>query len=204
MRILAALFVLGLGFGPVVRAEADLDLEALIRNADKLTLYSINPHPIVIEFFPSDMGPAKRGAPHLDPALGKFATPGVPIADERTQKEPEEFLHNFAVLGKVVATDQPTLSAIRAAVLDALKSAEDGATAMCFDPRHGIRLQKSDLQVDVLLCFECHKGCVFYSADGKNHQSYFGIGPAGNEALNRLLDAQKIPRDLPPAEKKAE
>ena len=64
--------------------------------------------------------------------------------------------HGFPILGEVEvknATD-------RVALIDSLvKGIEksDGTVALCFNPRHGLRVMTNSRQFDVSICFECFR-----------------------------------------------
>jgi hypothetical protein len=68
-------------------------------------------------------------------------------------KNPELF-HGYEILGRTEVVN----SRQRKELVDAFKRGIEegkGPPPACFDPRHGIRVVKSGLTVDFVICFEC-------------------------------------------------
>jgi hypothetical protein len=69
---------------------------------------------------------------------------------------PSDLFHGWRVLGRVVLTD----SATRHRLNDALRGGAESILsppAMCFNPRHGIRVTRDGRTTDFLICFECEQ-----------------------------------------------
>jgi hypothetical protein len=156
-------------------AGEPFDLGASIRDADEVTLISLLPQQT-------------------------YAIDGHGNPTEEEKKK--EHFHGYPVLGKIPASQPKEKAMMKDAVLAALASAKNGVALMCFEPRHAVCLRKGDQHVDLLICFECQKLEVRYlKLEAPELRSEFiGIGPGGLDVLNRLLDAQKIKRDLPKKE----
>jgi hypothetical protein len=158
------------------RAAERLDIKALITEADTLTLLSISPS-----------------------QLHEMDEHGNPTARDKQR----ERIHGYLVFGKISADDSRTRKTIQEALIHALDATpKDEAPLMCFEPRHAVCLKNGAVHVDLLISYECQQAKVRYLrplADGEivAEEKTIFIGLGGREALNRLLDAQKIERDIP-------
>jgi len=64
----------------------------------------------------------------------------------------------------------------------------DGATSMCFEPRHGLRVESDGHVYDFVLCYDCNK--LEYYRDDKR---VAGISASGSsKVLNKLLTDAKV------------
>jgi len=106
------------------------------------------------------------------------------------EKKPEgEFFHRYRSLGFVRSTDKDELEKMRRAVLDALRSIRWGEPPLtCFEPRHGVRLEKEGEVFDIIICFECENSEVYYG--GKYQLG--PIGRLGQKEMNALLDSHSV------------
>ncbi|HEV8577488.1 MAG TPA: hypothetical protein VGX68_00280 [Thermoanaerobaculia bacterium] len=99
----------------------------------------------------------------------------------------EEVLYRFKVLGRKELDREQSAKAV--AELEAAIAGWDGMVAMCFDPRHALRVKTAVHTYDYLLCYACHQLYVY--EDGKLIKE---LGAAGSaKVLNELLSAAKIP-----------
>jgi hypothetical protein len=96
-------------------------------------------------------------------------------------------LRNRRILGQIELDGER-----RATVIGEFKSAVanwDGMIAMCFDPRHALRVKAKAHTYDFLLCYECHQLYVY-----RDDKLLTRLGAAGSpKVLNELLGAAKIP-----------
>jgi hypothetical protein len=60
----------------------------------------------------------------------------------------------------------------------------EGAMAVCFHPRHGIRVTRGDTVTDVVICFECYKVQVF--ANGQRAKGFL-ITDVGQGEFDEVL-----------------
>ncbi len=118
----------------------------------------------------------------IDPA--EFWTP--------EEKKPEgEFFHHYRSLGSVRPTDKERLEKLRQAILAALRSIRWGEPpVLCFEPRHGVRLEREGEVFEILICFECSNSEVHYA--GKYQMG--PIGRLGQKEMDALLDEHSVPR----------
>ena len=122
----------------------------------------------------------------IDPAM---------IEEEGEPKSVGTWFHHYGSLGSQQAQETGELAAVRTAVLQALQSIQwDDEPYMCFEPRHGLRLEKGGEVLDFLLCFECENSHVYY----RGEYQLGPIGRLGQEELNAFLDKHAIPRVRPP------
>jgi hypothetical protein len=74
--------------------------------------------------------------------------------------KPEEGFHGFEILGKTVVKNterrKKLVSAFEKGVEESI-----GTSALCFNPRHGIRVTHNKKTVDFVICFECLQVAVF-------------------------------------------
>lgn len=96
-------------------------------------------------------------------------------------------------LRKVKVLGQTDLDGERGAMavaeFKAAVSGWDGMIAMCFDPRHALRVTAKAHTYDFLLCYECHQLYVY-----RDDKLLTTLGAAGSpKVLNELLSAAKLP-----------
>lgn len=89
--------------------------------------------------------------------------------------------HDYAVLGK--ATLEAAASRTAAAEFEAVVAGWDGMVALCFEPRHGLRVESKGHTYDFVLCFDCQSMRVYLDDEPLN--SFGASGSA--EVLNRLM-----------------
>jgi hypothetical protein len=97
--------------------------------------------------------------------------------------------HRFKVLGRTMVTDPAT----RKRLYSALQS---GARwnlpfpAMCFNPRHGIRVTAGGRTVDLVICFECSQVQVW---QGGSHLTTFIVGQSPESVFDQALRDTGLP-----------
>src|SRR5262245_2261848 len=77
---------------------------------------------------------------------------------EPSDKAGKKDFHGWTVLGKVELKDKDTRAKTIKAVTESLAV---GSGAMCFRPRHGLRLERKGKSVDLVICFECSSVRVY-------------------------------------------
>jgi hypothetical protein len=95
--------------------------------------------------------------------------------------------HDHQILGRREIVD----SATRKTLISALENgvAENhGEIAMCFNPRHGIRVNRRGKRVDFLICFECAQVKIFGDEKGS-----FLVSQSPQRVFNKVLSDSHIP-----------
>jgi hypothetical protein len=100
----------------------------------------------------------------------------------------EEGFHNYKILGQTELSDPRQ----RTMIVSALKKGaeEAGSPAMCFDPRHGIRVVRGGEMVDFVICFECSRVDVY--VDGSKGESFL-VSKSPQPVFDRALTDAGIP-----------
>ena len=105
------------------------------------------------------------------------------------RNQPPEF-SGYRLLGQVELGPQQARQAI--AAFRAAAAGWDHVTAICFNPRHALRVVSGGKNYDFVLCYECHQMRII--GDGK----LVTLGAAGSpEVLNNLLRDANIPVSRP-------
>lgn len=127
---------------------------------------------------PEDALDALHGA---DSAVLYSLEPYEPLPMPSPPGSPAPVLHGYAVLGEV-RLDGERLQAA-ATEFEAAIDRDEGILAMCFDPRHALRVTRDGHTYDLLLCYACGRAQVY--RDGERIAT---LGAAGSDKpLNRLL-----------------
>jgi hypothetical protein len=96
--------------------------------------------------------------------------------------------YGYRVLGTAVIEDTETrkklVSAFKRAVAE-----NQGYEALCFNPRHGIRVTRKGKQVDFVICFQCAQVHVYGEVDGE-----FLIASSARILFDSVLQSNGIPR----------
>ncbi|WP_417378291.1 hypothetical protein [Gimesia sp.] len=103
--------------------------------------------------------------------------------------------HGWKILGSTQITDVTTRENLLQS-LEASIAANPGMAALCFAPRHGIRVKYKEQQHDFVICFECYRA-IRYS-DNEQREG-FNPTDAPVAAFNRVLTEAKVPLPEPPA-----
>jgi hypothetical protein len=136
------------------------DLVAAIENAESMELLSLYPH--LLE-----------------------------EAEEATRESlalaTREDFGTFKVLGRVRLRPQD-IATIRTALLEGMvEGARDGASMLCFLPRHGLVITHGGREYALTICFECRQVDVH-----PPHKDGFLISKSPTETFNRMLDAHGL------------
>ena len=97
--------------------------------------------------------------------------------------------HGFAVLGSAEVSD----AAERQTLLRELArhaSNPGKALSACFNPRHGIHVERADRSVDLVICFECS----WIAPEGLNNNKGFFISEAPQRVFDDALKRHRLPK----------
>lgn len=104
-----------------------------------------------------------------------------PYEPEGGEGTGSERLHGFQVLGRAALDPADARAAV--AEFETAIAGWDGAVAMCFDPRHALRIESGGHTFDFLLCYDCNELAVY--RDGAQVAS---IGITGSpRALDEMM-----------------
>ncbi len=63
-------------------------------------------------------------------------------------------LHGYRILGRAEITDRAEQRSLLNALADGVRK-NRGVVAMCFNPRHALRIEGGFAPIDLVICFEC-------------------------------------------------
>jgi hypothetical protein len=89
----------------------------------------------------------------LDPYLVRNED-GQPVDDD------SETFHGYRILGSA-DVDDPSRRDLLVRLVERGIEASDGRVAGCFNPRHGLSIDKDGQITDLVICFECHSMSVY-------------------------------------------
>ncbi|HSI86685.1 MAG: hypothetical protein ACAI35_27595 [Candidatus Methylacidiphilales bacterium] len=101
-------------------------------------------------------------------------------------EESDSTFHHFRILGKADLIPVQAKSACRKILSDI--PILYGVQAICFNPRHGLRIKTPDKTLDYLICYQCGKIYIYINNTLSEH--YISNS---SEELDRLLTAAGIP-----------
>jgi hypothetical protein len=108
----------------------------------------------------------------------------------------EQSFHGFNILGKTGIEDPQQRKSLVDALDEGISTVTHGP-ALCFAPRHGIRVVQGDTQLDLVICFECAQIYVL------NEKGLVIFGTHTTEApsvvFNQALSSAKVPLATPPS-----
>ena len=96
----------------------------------------------------------------------------------------------WPVLGEVALSNSEAQS-LRADLSDWVAAPEPDAIAMCFFPRHGVRVKANGHTYDFVVCFECGQTHVF--KDSSAHPVAYLFYGADQKHWDSILSSSKIP-----------
>ncbi len=173
LRLIAAILgatVSLISVGPA-RGKSNDEIIAFIRNAEDITLYSINPE--------TDEWRRSLG---LKP------------------NKPSPLFFVYPILGVVEGKSEALKEKLRKAALETVTPPLAGFSTkmMCFEPRHALKFKSGNQVLELIICYECRSFIFGFNGrfldeneDGINFKS-----PAQAD-LNSILDELKVPRDIP-------
>ncbi len=95
--------------------------------------------------------------------------------------------HGYRVFGTAVITDAKTRKKLVSAFKRAIAE-NQGIRALCFNPRHGIRVTRNEKQADFVICFGCDQVQVFGEVQGE-----FLITSSARALFDSVLRGSGIP-----------
>ena len=110
-----------------------------------------------------------------------------PVFGEKTPENSEKVFYRYPILGRIELTSAEEKRRLLESFAKGV-SESDGTVAMCFNPRHGIRIITGTATNDFVICFECQQvqACNFDTAN-----SFLTSGSPGN-VFNQFLDEYHI------------
>jgi len=90
-------------------------------------------------------------APHPDPS--------IPV---------DQSFHSYQIRGRADVTEPAERQALLRALARGAREANPNVVGACFNPRHGLRIEKGSYAADFIICFECLQveACGLRVADG--------------------------------------
>lgn len=119
-------------------ASNEADVDQAFVDAQTFTFYTVDPDP-------------RKAARHR--------TEGADEAEVET-------LRDWVVLGKVEVTDKADRRMLLAAMQRGIDES-DGSVALCFNPRHAMRIGDGTDSIEYIICFECLQVQTHYSVGGQ-------------------------------------
>jgi hypothetical protein len=124
-------------------------------------------------------------------SLYSIEPPGFSEPDEDDTgpltREAGETLRGYAVLGRVDLSEDSKRTAVIRAIDDGIRKGDE--PALCFRPRHAIRVEDDGKVVDYIICFECWQ---IYVCTGRQRTMEVTTS-APQKLLDRLLSDAGIP-----------
>jgi hypothetical protein len=130
-----------------------------------------------------------RGIPGVAAKVMRDATSFELLSLDPERGRDNADFHRFKVLGRTMVSDALT----RKRLYNALQS---GARwnlpfpAMCFNPRHGLRVTTGGNTVDLVICFECSQVQVW---QGNSHVTTFIVGQSPEPVFDQALRDAGVP-----------
>jgi len=98
--------------------------------------------------------------------------------------------HGWPVLGQITLPN-PVAQSLRADIAEWVAAPEPDSIAMCFFPRHGVRVEANGHTYDFVVCFECGQTQVF--KDSSTHPVAYLFYGADPKRWDSILSSAKIP-----------
>lgn len=119
--------------------------------------------------------------------------PGWMTKDQMKAMKPEQIHHDFIILGSTELVNAETRNSAITSLTDAVKNS-DGSSALCFSPRHSLRVITSNGTIyDFVTCFECSQIVVYCGENRIGGAKIKGT----QKPLDEILTAAKIPLAKP-------
>lgn len=113
------------------------------------------------------------------PSRGTKTKPPAPVVGE---------FHGYPLLGHLTVTNPVVHQEVVREFLASIDKS-NGAKALCFMPRHAIRLKRGADELDLLVCYECRYIVVHRGRE----QWEVGVSGSSKALLNQLLTEAAIP-----------
>jgi hypothetical protein len=125
-----------------------------------------------------------------DPQVTLYTTQTEPNTSwiQEGKTEWVDVFREYPIIGKAEVTNREDRNALLQALIRGIRES-DGATVMCFEPRHALTISTKEKRIDILVCFECLQGGVWgaYSAKG------FVTTHAPAIVFNKIAATYKLP-----------
>jgi hypothetical protein len=108
-------------------------------------------------------------------------------------ENPRDTFYSVEILGRTQIKDMDTRKKLVAAFQKGVEE-HDGSIALCFDPRHGIRIKHDGKTIDFIICFYCYQ--VEAYADGKDFAKML-ISNSPQAAFDEALQKAGVPLAKP-------
>ncbi|MEM7311092.1 MAG: hypothetical protein AAF682_30760 [Planctomycetota bacterium] len=79
-------------------------------------------------------------------------SPGAPLPEGI--EGPLESFHDYGILGRQREDEAEAVAQLMQLVREGINASE-GMAALCFNPRHGLRIERAGRVVDLVICYEC-------------------------------------------------
>ncbi len=112
-------------------------------------------------------------------AATKREKPSLPVVGE---------FRGYPLLGRVAVENPLTHQQLVKAVLASIDGS-DGSKALCFMPRHAIRIKRGADELDLLICYQCR----YITLHRGSEQWEVGVSEGSKAFLNQLLTDAGIP-----------
>lgn len=113
------------------------------------------------------------------PGRGTKEKPPYPVVGE---------FHGYPLLGRLTVTNPIVHQEVVKEFLASIDKS-NGSKALCFQPRHAIRLKRGSGELDLLVCYECR----YIIAQRGSEQWEVGVSSSSKALLNQLLIQAGIP-----------
>lgn len=77
-----------------------------------------------------------------------------PLKASMRQSPPADVMRGFGVLGRATLSDAARCDELVRLIARGIAES-DGSAAMCFNPRHGLRVRRDGRTLELLICYEC-------------------------------------------------
>jgi hypothetical protein len=111
------------------------------------------------------------------------------ISPNRPKDKPKDAFHGWQVLGKTTVKDAETRKKLVAAFKKGVEE-NHGTMALCFSPRHGIRVTQNGKTADFVICFQCYQVKVIV---GDKQWKDFLITKSPESTFDAVLKEAKVP-----------
>lgn len=106
------------------------------------------------------------------------------MIDFRASHPEEDLFYGNLILGNAEVSEPSTRAQLISAFQEGIDEAPDGP-ALCFYPRHGLRIHNGDEVIDLVICFECWTVDVFLNGSNKA-DSWFVIAESPKDVFDQI------------------
>ena len=111
------------------------------------------------------------------------------LSPRRPKDKPRDTFHGWEVLGKTTVKDARTRTGLLTTFKKGVEE-NDGKAALCFNPRHGIRVFRDGKTTDFVICFECFQVQTY---EGKERREGFLITASPQTTFDEVLRKAGVP-----------